>query len=87
MYTRKKGGLRKLVTLTYNFCFFSCPKSQVEGACFLIVLFTVNNSKFLQHKNKNKVENTINLVNYNVLRHCLKGWKCSSLCITFQANA
>ena len=36
---------------SYDFCFFSCAKSQVKCILVLNIFFIVNNSKFLSQKN------------------------------------
>ena len=37
---------------SYNFVFFSCPKSQVESFLIINIFFIVNNTEFLQEENK-----------------------------------
>ena len=37
---------------SYNFGFFSCPKSQVESFLIINIFFIVNNTKFLKKGNK-----------------------------------
>ena len=42
---------------SYNFGFFSCPKSQVESFLIINIFFIVNNTKFLPEENKNATVN------------------------------
>ena len=42
---------------SYNFGFFSCPKSQVESFLIINIFFIVNNTEFLQEENKKATVN------------------------------
>ena len=42
---------------SYNFGFFSCPKSQVESFLIINIFFIVNNTEFLQEDNKKATVN------------------------------
>ena len=47
---------------SYNFGFFSWPKSQVESFLIINIFFIVNNTEFLQEENKNATVNVQTLL-------------------------
>ena len=47
---------------SYNFGFFSCPKSQVESFLIINIFFIVNNTEFLQEENKKATVNVQTLL-------------------------
>ena len=47
---------------SYNFGFFSCPKSQVESFLIINIFFIVNNTEFLQDENKKTTVNAQTLL-------------------------